>query len=143
MDTLAMLMVRQMADEAGGELLDCELRHEPYNGICRRCGKPMPERKQENPLRLRLRSTGQILTADRWQVTLGRSRDCDLVVGNPYVARSQATFTCREGQWRLRDNDTRNGTYLNGKRLEPDGEYRIHPGDTISFAKKEEAEVLP
>lgn len=143
MDTLAMLMVRQMADEDGGALLDCEMKHEPVNGICRRCGKPMPERKQENPLRLRLRSTGQILTADRWQVTLGRSRDCDLVVDNPYVARSQATFICRDGQWRLRDNDTHNGTYLNGKRLESDGEYRIHPGDIISFAKKEEAEVLP
>lgn len=142
MDTLAMLMIRQMADEAGGALLDCELKHEPVKGICRICGKPMPIPRQENPLRLRLRSTGQLLTADGWQVTLGRSRDNDLVVENPYVARFQATFTCREGQWRVRDNGTRNGTYLNGKRLEPDGEYRIHPGDKLNFAQKEEAEVL-
>lgn len=141
MDTLAMLMVRQMADEAGGEMLDCELEHEIHRGVCRRCGKPMPVPKK-NVLRLKLASSGQILTADSWQLTLGRSRECDLVVENPYVARSQATFTCREGQWRIRDNDTRNGTWLNGQRLESDGEYRIHPGDVISFAKKEEVTVL-
>ena len=142
MDTLAMLMIRQMADETGGALLDCELKHEPVKGVCRICGKPMPMPKLEIPLRLKLRSTGQILTVAGWQVTLGRSRENDLVVENPYVARSQATFTCRDGQWRIRDNGTRNGTYLNGQRLEPDGEYRIHPGDVLSFAKKEEAEVL-
>jgi hypothetical protein len=142
MDTLAMLMVRQMTQEAGGDLLDCEVRHEPHNGICRRCGKPMPQTRQETGLRLKLRNSGEILKATGWQVTLGRSRDCDLVVSNPYVARSQATFTCREGQWYVRDNGTRNGTTLNGKPLEAEREYRIHPGDVLCFAKKEEAEVL-
>ncbi len=141
MDTLAMLMVRQMADEEGGALLDCELTHEPHNGVCRRCGKPLPETRQAMGLKLQL-SDGQILTADRWQVTLGRSKDCDLVLKNPYVARSQATFTCREGQWYVRDNGTRNGTALNGKPLEADREYRIHPGDSLCFARKEEARVL-
>lgn len=142
MDTLAMLMVRQMADEAGGALLDCELTHELHNGVCRRCGKPMPQTRRESTLGLKLRSTGQVLRASGWQVTLGRSRECGIVLENPYVARSQATFTCREGQWYLRDNGSRNGTTLNGTTLEADREYRIHPGDIIGFAKKEEAEVL-
>lgn len=143
MDTLAMLVARQMADEEGGKLLDCELKHEPHNGICRRCGKPMPESRRERSLRLKLRSTGAVLTASGWQVTLGRSRENGIVLENPYVARSQATFTCREGQWYLRDNGTRNGTTLNGKQLETEREYRIHPGDVIGFAKKEEVQMLP
>jgi len=142
MDTLAMLMVRQMADEAGGELLDCETKHVPHNGICRRCGKPMPEFRQETALRLKRRENGEILAASGWQVTLGRSRENGIVVENPYVARSQATFTCREGQWHIRDNGTKNGTTLNGKLLEADREYRIHPGDVIVFARKEEVQVL-
>ena len=141
MDTLAMLMIRQMADEKGGNLLDCELEHDILRDICRRCGKPLPVPK-ENVLKLRL-PDGRILTADCWQATLGRSLENDLVLENPYVARSQATFTCRDGQWRIRDNGTRNGTYLNGKRLEADGEYRIHPGDVLCFAQKVEAQVLP
>ena len=142
MDTLAMLMVRQMADETGGELLDCALHHDPHNGICRLCGKPMPETRRETGLRLKLRANGEILQAFGWQVTLGRSRECELVLKNPYVARSQATFTCRDGQWYIRDNGTRNGTLLNGRMLDAEREYRIHPGDVICFARKEEAEVL-
>lgn len=142
MDTLAMLVIRQMADEIGGELLDCELTHEPYNGVCRRCGKPMPETRQGSGLMLKHLATGEILKADRWQVTLGRSRERDLVLKNPYVARSQATFTCREGQWYVRDDGSRNGTTLNGKSLEAQREYRIHPGDKLCFANKEEVQVL-
>jgi lysophospholipase L1-like esterase len=142
MDTLAMLMIRQMADEDGGSLLDCEMDHDIDKNICRRCGKPLPVPK-ENVLKLRLKQADRIVAASGWQVTLGRSLDNDLVLDNPYVDRSQATFTCREGKWRVRDNGTKNGTYLNGKRLEPDGEYRIHPGDTLCFAQKVEAEVLP
>lgn len=142
MDTLAMLMVRQMADEDGGALLDCELTHEPRNGVCRRCGKPMPETRETMGLKLKVRFTDEVLAASGWQVTLGRSRECDMVLKNPYVARSQATFTCREGQWYVRDNGTRNGTTLNGKPLEADREYRIHPGDILCFAKKEEVQVM-
>ena len=142
MDTLAMLMIRQMALEDGGEMLDCEMEHEIVRDVCVRCGKPMPA-PRDNVLRLKLRDSGRELAVSGWQMTLGRSRECDLVVDNPYVARSQATFTCREGKWRIRDNGTKNGTYLNGKRLEADGEYRIYPGDVLCFAQKVEAEVLP
>ena len=143
MDTLAMLMARQISDEDGGDLLDCELTHAPHNGVCRRCGKPMPECRREYALRLKRLSTGEILFGSGWQVTLGRSRESGIVLDNPYVARTQATFTCREGQWYLRDNGTRNGTALNGSRLDADREYRIHPGDRITFAQKEEVQVLP
>ena len=142
MDTLAMLMIRQMALEDGGEMLDCEMEHEIQRDVCVRCGKPMPA-PRDNILRLKLRESGRELVISGWQMTLGRSRECELVVDNPYVARSQATFICREGKWRIRDNCTKNGTYLNGKRLEADGEYRIYPGDVLCFAQKVEAEVLP
>ena len=139
MDSLAVNVVRQMADEQGAFMLDCALRHVVANGVCRLCGRRVEvELPKQRPLQLRLRS-GMMLTASGWQVTLGRSRDCDLVLENPYVARSQATFTCREGRWYLRDNDTRNGTYLNDTRLERDREYLLKSGDVISFARKEEA----
>lgn len=141
MDTLAMLMIRQMALEDGGEMLDCEMEHEIVRDVCVRCGKPMPAPK-DHVLRLKLRDSGRELAVSGWQMTLGRSRECDLVLDNPYVARSQATFVCRDGKWRVRDNGTKNGTYLNGKRMEADKEYRIYPGDRLCFAQKVEAEVL-
>lgn len=139
MDSVAVGVVRAMADAEGAGMLDCALQHEIRSGVCCRCGKRVvPEAPRMRPLQLRLRS-GVTLMASKWQVTLGRSRECDLVVENGYVARSQATFTCREGQWYLRDNGSRNGTYLNGTRLEQDREYPLKNQDVISFAKKEEA----
>ena len=141
MDTLAMLMVRQMADDFGAHLLDCPGEHEVVNGVCRRCGKRIMEKRSQD-LKLRLRDSGKMLILSGWQITLGRGKDCALVVENPYVARSQATFTCRDGLWHIRDNNTRNGTYLNGTRLEQNREYLLSPGDVVSFAKKVEAEVL-
>ncbi len=139
MEALAVNLIRQMADPEGASMLDCELKHVIENGTCRLCGRRI-EVKQPKPrqLRLRLRSGG-VLMASGWQITLGRSRDCDMVLENPYVARWQATFTCREGQWYLRDNNTRNGTYLNGTRLEENREYLLNGGDVISFARKENA----
>ena len=65
-----------------------------------------------------------------------------LRLDNPYVARSQATFVSAQDQWYLRDNSSRNGTYLNGVRLEPDRLCRIRSGDEISFATKLTALVL-
>lgn len=142
MDSLAVSVIRQTADALGCDMLDCELRHAPREGICRLCGKRVEEHKpRQKMLRLQMGS-GEILAASGWQVTLGRSRECDLVLENAYVARFQATFTCREGQWFLRDNQTRNGTYLNGVRLEQDREYPLHGGDVISFARKEDAVFL-
>ena len=139
MDSVAVGIVRAMADAEGAGMLDCALQHEIRSGVCFRCGKRVvPEAPRMRPLQLQLRS-GVTLMASKWQVTLGRSRECDLVVDNGYVARSQATFTCREGQWYLRDNGSRNGTYLNGTRLEQDREYPLKNQDVISFAKKEEA----
>lgn len=141
MDTLAMLIVRQLADEFGASLLDCPGEHEVVNGVCRRCGRHIAE-KRSRDLKLKLRDSGKLLILSGWQITLGRARDCGAVVENPYVARSQATFTCRDGLWHIRDNNTRNGTYLNGTRLERDREYLLSPGDVVSFAKKVEAQVL-
>ena len=141
MDTLAMLAVRQMADDFGASLLDCPGEHEVVNGVCLRCGKHLGDKRGQD-LHLMLKDGGKMLVLSGWQITLGRSRDCGLVVENPYVARSQATFTCRDGLWHIRDNNTRNGTYLNGTRLEENREYLLSPGDTVSFAKKVEVQVL-
>ena len=51
-------------------------------------------------------------------VTVGRSRECDVVVGEETVSRFHAELRHRDGaEWVVRDLDSTNGTWLNGARV--------------------------
>jgi len=52
---------------------------------------------------------------------LGRSPDCRVVVGGPragVVSALHAELSYEDGAWRLADLGSRNGTYVNDRRLE-------------------------
>ena len=138
MNQLAVGAIRQMTDIRGGGLLDCEGDHDPVQGICRRCGKYLgTQDASQAVLRLKVRGTGEIRTYSGTKIRVGRARECELTLESPYAARSQAFFLYHNGQWLLQDDYSRNGTYLNGDKLEWDEEYRLEPGDEILFARKE------
>jgi FHA domain-containing protein/uncharacterized protein DUF1707 len=62
-------------------------------------------------------------------VTVGRSRDCDVVVGEETVSRFHAELCHRDGDtWVVRDLDSTNGTWLNGARVR---EARVGRGDVL------------
>ena len=50
------------------------------------------------------------------------------------VARRQADFLYDGKRWYLRDNESSNGTFINGERIEPDIKYHLHYGDEVRFA---------
>lgn len=49
--------------------------------------------------------------------SIGRARDCDVVVSDPTVGRRHAEVRWRDGEWRLCDGGSLNGTYLDGVRI--------------------------
>jgi hypothetical protein len=62
-------------------------------------------------------------------VTLGRSQDCDVVVGEQTVSRFHAELLHGDGdEWTIRDLDSTNGTWLNGSRVR---EARVFRGDVL------------
>jgi hypothetical protein len=62
-------------------------------------------------------------------LTVGRSRDCDVVVGEETVSRFHAELRHGDGdEWTVRDLDSTNGTWLNGSRIR---EARIFRGDVL------------
>jgi hypothetical protein len=68
-------------------------------------------------------------TADA--VTVGRSRDCDVVVGEETVSRFHAELRHGDGdEWTVRDLGSLNGTWLNGARVR---EARVCRGDVLSL----------
>lgn len=158
MDTLGMLIVRCAAGETGGAFMDCPGgRHDNlelppneagYRFVCRRCGREYVLPREDRGkiqllasvipcLTLRRKASGETLQMHGEQIFAGRSVECDLRLFGDYAARYQAEFFFRDGEWYVRDNQSKNGTYLNGTRLAPGQESRLKPGDEIAFAKME------
>jgi hypothetical protein len=70
-----------------------------------------------------------LLPATTDAVTVGRSRECDVVVGEETVSRFHAELRHGAGdEWTVRDLDSLNGTWLNGARVR---EARVCRGDVL------------
>lgn len=63
---------------------------------------------------------------------LGRSPDCHVVIPDPRASRHHAELRREQGEVRLRDLDSTNGTRLNGQRVEVSTQ--LHDGDVIEIA---------
>jgi pSer/pThr/pTyr-binding forkhead associated (FHA) protein len=64
-------------------------------------------------------------------VTIGRSADRDFVIDDRTVSRHHATIRREGAYWVLVDLGSKNGTRVNGARVE--GRALIKPGDEIGF----------
>ncbi len=65
--------------------------------------------------------------------TLGRFPDNDVVVDSPHISRRQcAILVHAERGCEIHDTASRNGTFLNGRRLQ--GPTRLRPGDEIQMS---------
>ena len=60
---------------------------------------------------------------------IGRKHDCDLCIPLMGVSRRHCEINQDNGRLKIRDLDSRNGTYLNGKKV---SESLINPGDRVS-----------
>src|SRR5690349_20597305 len=67
------------------------------------------------------------------RITLGRNPDCNVVIDSNSVSRQHAQISWSEGQYFLEDLRSRNGTLLNGTRI--DGRVRLHDGDRITICE--------
>jgi zeaxanthin epoxidase len=74
----------------------------------------------------------------RQGVTVGRAADCDMVVDAPSSQRHARLHQCEAGDYHVTDLDTQNGTWVNGRRLNPGMPFRLHPGDIVRFGSAEQ-----
>jgi hypothetical protein len=63
--------------------------------------------------------------------TLGRSRDCDVVLEDPGISRRHAEIRPQEGSWVIADLGSTNGVLLNGRTLR--GPHPLAHGDRIEL----------
>jgi len=52
------------------------------------------------------------------ETLMGRGTDCHISVPDPMCSRVHARVTCEEGRWTIHDDRSRNGTLVNGQKVE-------------------------
>ncbi len=68
---------------------------------------------------------------------IGSSGDCDIVIDHPSVSAKHAVIMFREGKFQLRDNDSTNGTYVNGEDVFGKGAVVIENGSRLRIGDSE------
>ena len=67
------------------------------------------------------------------KILIGRSPDCDIVIDNKLASRHHAVIQKIRDAYFIRDENSTNGTFVNGKRI-PEGKYfKLSKGDKISI----------
>jgi hypothetical protein len=96
-----------------------------------RIAEPLEERAKARRETALLLLDGKRLVVGPTGVTLGRSRQCDVVLEDPNVSRQHAEIRPRGGSWVLTDLGSTNGSSVNGRRI--DSPEVLKPGDEIEI----------
>lgn len=73
---------------------------------------------------------------DRPIVCVGKLKgEADVILDSPTVSRVHARLEVKDGKFFVKDMNSRNGTFHNGRRLAPQERCEITVGDRISFAE--------
>lgn len=96
-----------------------------------RIAEPLEQRAHTRAETALLLLDGKRLLVGPAGVTLGRSRQCDVVLDDPNVSRQHAEIRPRGGSWVLSDLGSTNGSRINGRTIEQPEVVR--PGDEIEL----------
>lgn len=70
------------------------------------------------------------------KIIMGRSSSCDVVIDDMLVSRKHAEIQQIKSAFFIKDLDSRNGTFVNGKAV-PEGKYvKLNPNDVIRLGSK-------
>ena len=67
------------------------------------------------------------------KITIGRDTDNDVVVDNKLASRHHAVIQKIKNAYFLKDENSTNGTYLNGVKIPPDKYVKLNPGDKVTI----------
>jgi hypothetical protein len=96
-----------------------------------RLAEPLEERARVRAQTALLLLGGKRLVVGPTGVTLGRSRQCDVVLDDANVSRTHAEIGPRGDSWVLTDLGSTNGSRVNGRRVE--GSEVIKQGDELEL----------
>ncbi|MBV9194753.1 MAG: FHA domain-containing protein [Solirubrobacterales bacterium] len=118
------------ADDARGSVAEQSGRTMIYSAAGR-VAAPLEERARPRAQTALLRLDGRPFVIGPAGATLGRSRQCDVVLDDPNVSRQHAEIRPRGGSWVLSDLGSTNGSSVNGRRI--NGPEVLRRGDEITL----------
>jgi hypothetical protein len=78
---------------------------------------------------------GRRMVVGRTGAVIGRSRDCDIVLGDGNVSRRHAEVAPSESGWTVTDLNSTNGVLVNGRRIS--GSAQLQSGDRMELGTTE------
>ena len=96
-----------------------------------RVAEPLEERARARQQTALLITDGKRLVVGPGGATIGRSRQCDVMLDDPNISRTHAEVRPRGGSWVVTDLGSTNGSRLNGRRL--DTSEVLKPGDELEL----------
>ena len=76
------------------------------------------------------------------EMTIGRDRTNAITVDDPLVSRVHCTVRRIRQGWYIEDAGSRNGTWINERRLKPGKAVRLAPGDIIRLGGRIDISLL-
>jgi hypothetical protein len=123
--------VVQPAEDPDSEVADNEAGRTMIYSTAERVAEPLEEHARARQQTALLLFEGKRLLVGPAGATLGRSRECDVVLTDPNVSRKHAEIRPRGGSWVVTDLGSTNGVSLNGRRI--NGPEVIKAGDEIEL----------
>ncbi|QDV54254.1 FHA domain-containing protein [Rosistilla oblonga] len=80
---------------------------------------------------------GREISVSQEKFLIGRNDQCQLRPKSESVSRKHCILVQRDGKLLIQDLKSRNGTFVNGKRLPPDRAKALKPGDALTVGKLE------
>lgn len=74
---------------------------------------------------------GDKIPLDRWEISVGRSKLCDITIGYGSVSRFHAVISRRSDGWFITDTFSKTGTKVNDKEVKKS--VQLFDGDSITF----------
>ncbi len=88
----------------------------------------------DGTIRLTDMVTGKEIIIKEETFDFGKNVDCTFKLDEPTISRKHATFIYERNNWFLRDNNSTNGTRINGVRIIAGKKYQLLADDVIEFA---------
>jgi DNA-binding response OmpR family regulator len=135
-------LISQAEKKNTADILDSEVIRAIQEAVSEKLGaSPTPRRYVDTPKRSSATALAIRRATDAASdtITVGRALDVDVFIDHATISKHHASFVRAGESLRVADTGSRNGTWVSGRLLEPNGAHSpiVESGDTVRFGELE------